>query len=670
MRMKKSLVVLTAVLLAVILLVPTGCAKAEFEVSPLAVTPAKAAIGEAVTVTVEVANVGNAEGTYSASLAVDGTSEETKDVLVSAGTTEDIVFSIAKQEVGTYAVEVGGQTGTLEVVRPAEFKVASLETRPAEIILGEAVEVSAQVRNTGGLEGTYTCAFLVDGEAAHSESVTLEAGAVRMVSFTLTPEEPGECSVAVEDLTDTITVLRPAELTLRSLSVSPREVVLGASVTVTAQVTNAGDVEGTYAASLTAAGTEVASRDVVVAGGTTETVRFTYTRGTAGTCTVRLGELSGTFKVLSASDIAARATRAMREVKSYQGDMTFTMGVQVEAEGETAEVLMVMMMDLAIDTEHERQKIDGTVTVDVPGEATVEVGMEMYLVEDTFYTLIQVPGEPVAWVAEAAPPGTWDDTDLQAQADLLEGAQVTLLGTEKVDGVDCYKLGLVPDREELVDAMLAQQSLAEESSGGSEDAGTALFLAMFGELMDMSVTQWVTTDTCLLKKAEMAIGLDLSWAGFALTMAFDMSFWGHDEPVVVELPAEAREAPVSPLAGPVSAITSVSEAGPVTAITVGDEIMDTIDDPMDADAFQFEVTQGETYIMQTGIPTVVSPLSDSLLILWDTDGTTMLDFNDDYGGALTSRIEWTAPHSGVFYVTVENADGVSTGDYTLTVRRK
>ena len=61
-------------------------------------------------------------------------------------------------------------------------------------------------------------------------------------------------------------------------------------------------------------------------------------------------------------------------------------------------------------------------------------------------------------------------------------------------------------------------------------------------------------------------------------------------------------------------------------------------------------------------------LEDSLLVLWDRDGATVLESNDDAGGTLASRIQWTAPESGTYYLSVENADFISTGSYTLTVR--
>jgi len=119
---------------------------------------------------------------------------------------------------------------------------------------------------------------------------------------------------------------------------------------------------------------------------------------------------------------------------------------------------------------------------------------------------------------------------------------------------------------------------------------------------------------------------------------------------------------------PRTAITSVSEAGPVTPVAVGHEVTDTIDARLDVDAFSFQAKQGERYVIVTGTPPTATPLRDSYLILWYADGATVLAFNDDYGGSLNSRIKWTAETTGTFYVTVENADAISTGDYTLLIQ--
>ncbi len=80
---------------------------ATFEVSSLSITPAEAGLGQLVTVTASVKNVGDVEGTYTACLIVEGVEVERKDVLVAAGMTQVVTFNITKEESGSYNVEIG-----------------------------------------------------------------------------------------------------------------------------------------------------------------------------------------------------------------------------------------------------------------------------------------------------------------------------------------------------------------------------------------------------------------------------------------------------------------------------------------------------------------------------------------------------------------------------------
>ena len=86
-----------------------------------------------------------------------------------------------------------------------------------------------------------------------------------------------------------------------------------------------------------------------------------------------------------------------------------------------------------------------------------------------------------------------------------------------------------------------------------------------------------------------------------------------------------------------------------------------ISEPGDFDAFSFEAVGGIAYIIEVELES----LEDSQLSLTDIDGLTFLVGNDDFAGSLASRISWTAPQSGTYYLSVEGLGG--TGSYRLTV---
>jgi hypothetical protein len=80
--------------------------------------------------------------------------------------------------------------------------------------------------------------------------------------------------------------------------------------------------------------------------------------------------------------------------------------------------------------------------------------------------------------------------------------------------------------------------------------------------------------------------------------------------------------------------------------------------PGDPDWFRIEVQGGLAYTLRT---TQLGPNSDTYLYLYDGDGTTLLAANDDFDGSLASRLEWTAPADGTFYLLVKHWSPAAAG---------
>jgi hypothetical protein len=62
-----------------------------------------------------VTNSGDVSGTYTAVLKIDGNIESTKDLALTAGEAQNVVFNVSETTTGTYSVDVDGQSGTLTV---------------------------------------------------------------------------------------------------------------------------------------------------------------------------------------------------------------------------------------------------------------------------------------------------------------------------------------------------------------------------------------------------------------------------------------------------------------------------------------------------------------------------------------------------------------------------
>ena len=88
---------------------------AEFEISNLSIAPSEAQTGETVTISVELKNTGESEGSYNLTLKVNGAIEDEKTITLAGGESRIVEFKVAKDSAGTYNIEISGLTRTLKV---------------------------------------------------------------------------------------------------------------------------------------------------------------------------------------------------------------------------------------------------------------------------------------------------------------------------------------------------------------------------------------------------------------------------------------------------------------------------------------------------------------------------------------------------------------------------
>jgi len=102
------------------------------------------------------------------------------------------------------------------------------------------------------------------------------------------------------------------------------------------------------------------------------------------------------------------------------------------------------------------------------------------------------------------------------------------------------------------------------------------------------------------------------------------------------------------------------DAATSTSVLVPSTTPGEIEMPGDADWFQFPAVTDQWYRLET----ILGDLPDTLIRLYDVDGTTLLLENDDSNG-LQSRIDWQASVEGTYYVEVVSAFSSLAGTYDL-----
>jgi len=103
---------------------PDTLTPAAFSTSSLSVSPQEVNVGEAVAISILVTNTGEEEGSCTITLKVDGRAVATKEQSLAGRDSETVAFTVSRDEVGTYSVNVNGLSG-LFVVKEAALSPAT-----------------------------------------------------------------------------------------------------------------------------------------------------------------------------------------------------------------------------------------------------------------------------------------------------------------------------------------------------------------------------------------------------------------------------------------------------------------------------------------------------------------------------------------------------------------
>lgn len=219
-----------------------------------------------------------------------------------------------------------------------------------------------------------------------------------------------------------------------------------------------------------------------------------------------------------------------------------TVSFDVEMVGGSDPGTMTMAADGtgAMDRANEEMQM----TVNVAGEQGMAA--EVYIFGGWMYTMMDIPGIGEQWTKIEVTEEVWQQHSLiDEQLEFLETAvEIDYLGSETVNGTECYLFEVVPDMEALGE-LLAQGTY------GMGDMDLSQF-----DLADLckglSIKAWIAKDSSLLMKSEVEMVLEMSAsdvgaiAGDADKVTMDvkmvMSFYDYNEPVSIELPPEALEA--------------------------------------------------------------------------------------------------------------------------------
>jgi len=127
---------------------------AEFRVSKPVIFPTEVQIGQPVTISCQVTNIGAEAGSYTLRLGGDFMAE--RSVTLAPGESMTVSFEVTPTVAKVHSVSVDGLTGTFRATEKpvADIRAENLVIEPAEVIVGEKVTISVVAKNYGTAAGT------------------------------------------------------------------------------------------------------------------------------------------------------------------------------------------------------------------------------------------------------------------------------------------------------------------------------------------------------------------------------------------------------------------------------------------------------------------------------------------------------------------------------------
>ncbi len=183
---------------------------AVFQIKNLLISPTEARINETIRLSATIINTGDLTGIYNLILKINNEVETKIQIAIKGRTEYKATITTKKDVAGSYSVDLNGLEGTLKVI-PAEvpqarFAYDTLSINPSLALIGETINISVNVTNTGNLSGTEKVNLRIDGKIVSSKDIILGPGRIEMIRFTITPEQPGVHLVTIADLSGRFTI--------------------------------------------------------------------------------------------------------------------------------------------------------------------------------------------------------------------------------------------------------------------------------------------------------------------------------------------------------------------------------------------------------------------------------------------------------------------------------
>ena len=254
---------------------------------------------------------------------------------------------------------------------------------------------------------------------------------------------------------------------------------------------------------------------------------------------------------ISEANLIEKAVSAIENIETCQFTMQMNMDMTGKGNGESFDMQMTYDGTGTMDNLNQQMKMDMNMNMDMDMlgmDMDQEMDMEIYYIDDMMYTMTSNEMMGTEWLKSPLPEGSWESQDMASQqTELLDAASLEILDGGVVNGVNCYKVEIIPNMLNLYEAMMQQPGMSTE--GLPEDMNIADLVDM---IKKVNVTQWYAKDTFFPMKADMSMTMVMTPENMGdemmgdmemeMDMTMNIEFSDYNEPVSIELPPDAKNA--------------------------------------------------------------------------------------------------------------------------------
>ncbi len=254
---------------------------------------------------------------------------------------------------------------------------------------------------------------------------------------------------------------------------------------------------------------------------------------------------------ISGEELKEEVVSSVEEIDTYEFDMKAESNTELSRHGKQAGLETITTGKGVVDRDSKNMKLEMTTTMGVSGRSsTVGSRAKIYCINDSLYTKtsIGISEVPSDWVKMQMTEERWgSQNQLDEYFELLNKSEVEVLGNEKINGIDCYAVKILPHNETLWEMMVNEPAMSKQMQEINRSEI---------EIKNSSAKFWVSKDTYFPVRTETAMELKMDSKALNMTsqeditveidLAVEVNYYNYNDPVKISFPQEAQDAVSAP----------------------------------------------------------------------------------------------------------------------------